>query len=60
MINCPETNQSFRPGRSLHSENNIDIVSRVGLLNRHEHIIAGHVIRCVSVYSWLVVDKKSS
>jgi hypothetical protein len=51
MVNCQETNQSFRPGRSLHSENNIDTVSRVGLLSRREYIIAGRVIRCVSVYS---------
>jgi hypothetical protein len=53
MVNCQEANQSFRPGRSLHSENNIDIVSRVGLLSRPEYIIAGRVIRCVSVYSFL-------
>ena len=31
MVNCRDLNQSFRPGRSLHSENNIDIVSRAGL-----------------------------
>jgi hypothetical protein len=60
MVNCQDPNQSFRLGRSLHSKNNIDIVSRVGLLNRHEHIIAGRVTRCVFVYSLLVVDKKGS
>lgn len=59
MVNCQDANQSFRTGRSLHSENNIDIVSRVGLLNRHEHIIAGRVIRCASVYSLLVVEKRA-
>ena len=46
MVNC-QPDQSFRPERSLHSENHIDIVSRVGLPSRHEHIIVGRVIRCV-------------
>jgi hypothetical protein len=45
--------QSFRPGRSLRSANNIDIVSRAGLPSRRGHIIAGLVTRCVSVSSIL-------
>ena len=59
MVNCQDVNQSFRLGRSLHSENNIDIVSRVGSLSRHEHIIAERVIRYVPVLYLSVVDKRA-
>ena len=55
-VNCQDPNQSFRPGRSLHSDHNIDTVSGVGSLNLHEYIIAGRVTRCVSVihcWSWI-------
>jgi hypothetical protein len=54
------THRSSRPGRSLRSASNIDIVSRAGLTNRREHIIAGRVTRCVSVsfISWGVDKKK--
>ena len=39
-LNCRYAHRSFLPGQSLHSANHIDIVSRAGLISRHEHNIA--------------------